>query len=809
MAAIDAAAILSPTRYSWLGRRGACVPRALERSLPPTEAREYLLAALQAELYTNFYCHGGVAGPPLPAHFSSFDKVTFETALAASNRGRGYWQSGWRVIDAAERELVVERAGIQARARRGEYRLEAAGRLTHGTPVSVRFPSGSSSLAPGFYIAIGNKELTSEDLSSLVRLYWNLDSEGALRFVSFVTSALNRACIPFQLKVAVDANRIARCDSVVLYLPSTGYEDVAERLKRVHRGLRASLRDRIPALTKKVAPGVGLAEDPQGGESFGEQRCRLIAEGLIDAFENGRRGVFERLTAVERRFEDQHLDLERPFLNPGSIDRYRPLAKRARGQRTTDIHGGGRARDDFLATAASLGTRLAREAIWHESRCTWLGAEADFGAPEHPRALLHSLGPDLYNGTAGIGLFLAELFACTGDAGLRRVAKGALEHSLMRARSGESSRRGLYLGASGVALVSAYASSLLGDEELRAQAAELVAHGSAATLGSAQCEPDLLSGNAGAIIALVILRDLLDDDSLLAVAVELADELLESAERTSSGYSWKMPGVATTHNLTGLSHGAAGIGQALAEVGTSAGEARYVRAAGCAFHYERRCFDRSVRNWPDFRSTNGRGSNTTFETYWCHGAPGIALSRLRAHELLADDTLHVEAMHALQTTAEAVEDALRRGFANYSLCHGVAGNADVLLCGAGFPAVAPRARQLAEAVGVAGIERYARNHDWPCGTGGGETPGLMLGLAGIGHFYLRLHSLDIPSVLIWRREQIVARARAAALHEGRASSGAASQTSRRPDATASRVKRAAKTKASSKRRQRRRERRSK
>ena len=35
------------------------------------------------------------------------------------------------------------------------------------------------------------------------------------------------------------------------------------------------------------------------------------------------------------------------------------------------------------------------------------------------------------------------------------------------------------------------------------------------------------------------------------------------------------------------------------------------------------------------------------------------------------------------------------------------------------------------------------------GLGGGETPGLMLGLAGIGYFYLRLFDPDgVPPVLI-------------------------------------------------------------
>ena len=36
---------------------------------------------------------------------------------------------------------------------------------------------------------------------------------------------------------------------------------------------------------------------------------------------------------------------------------------------------------------------------------------------------------------------------------------------------------------------------------------------------------------------------------------------------------------------------------------------------------------------------------------------------------------------------------------------------------------------------------------------GGVTPSLMLGLAGIGYFYLRLHSPTVPSILLVRPEE--------------------------------------------------------
>jgi hypothetical protein len=36
---------------------------------------------------------------------------------------------------------------------------------------------------------------------------------------------------------------------------------------------------------------------------------------------------------------------------------------------------------------------------------------------------------------------------------------------------------------------------------------------------------------------------------------------------------------------------------------------------------------------------------------------------------------------------------------------------------------------------------------WPCGVPGGTTPGLFLGLSGIGWWFLRLHDDRVPSPL--------------------------------------------------------------
>jgi len=57
-------------------------------------------------------------------------------------------------------------------------------------------------------------------------------------------------------------------------------------------------------------------------------------------------------------------------------------------------------------------------------------------------------------------------------------------------------------------------------------------------------------------------------------------------------------------------------------------------------------------------------------------------------------------------------------------------------------------------VAEAGMERYEKESvPWPCGNHHDDgTPDLMLGLAGIAHFYLRLYDArKAPSVLMVTR----------------------------------------------------------
>ena len=108
-----------------------------------------------------------------------------------------------------------------------------------------------------------------------------------------------------------------------------------------------------------------------------------------------------------------------------------------------------------------------------------------------------------------------------------------------------------------------------------------------------------------------------------------------------------------------------------------------------------------------------------------------------------------EAETAIRTTSATLAQAAS-GTGNFSLCHGDGGNADLLVFGADVLGH-PDLRRAAEAAGVRALDRFEQpGMPWPCGVmGAGETPNLLLGLAGIGYFFLRLYdSGDIPTVLL-------------------------------------------------------------
>ena len=260
----------------------------------------------------------------------------------------------------------------------------------------------------------------------------------------------------------------------------------ADALGGIYGDIQELLRAATPAFTLRLARGLALAENPRNGESFGWDRCALVAEALV---EKARAGQRIELEGVARRFARRGLTLDRPYLEEGSQQEYSlPVRRSNAAPARTAISSD---RDVFLYTAVRIGDYLVRSAIWSREACNWI-AELRTGA-------CGALDPTLYSGASGIAWFLAELYRACGDERFRRTAIAALSHAC---RGVQSRRRaygnGLYSGAAGVAYVAWRCASLLDRPNLLDESQRIFKR---ILRASGNCPAgDVISGEAGVIL---------------------------------------------------------------------------------------------------------------------------------------------------------------------------------------------------------------------------------------------------------------------------------------------------------------------
>ena len=111
-----------------------------------------------------------------------------------------------------------------------------------------------------------------------------------------------------------------------MYFDKKDYEVVREVLQIVYRENEQHFKVEIPLFTKQLAVGLGLAEEPDQKfdvqESFGMNRCQIVANGLLGAWYQGDSSNKERMKAILQQFSLLGIDLQHPYLNAGSEDIY-------------------------------------------------------------------------------------------------------------------------------------------------------------------------------------------------------------------------------------------------------------------------------------------------------------------------------------------------------------------------------------------------------------------------------------------------------------------------------------------------------
>jgi hypothetical protein len=278
----------------------------------------HALELLGDVLYWQLHCRAAGTEPlrVIPPRGAE-ESGAFAAGLSAANCGEGWWHEGWTLqAITPDCRLRVERDGLMLWAQRDDFACDVD--TTPGVQARVRFPKEYINLFPGHYVAVGDAHRGGRE--ETVRVYWNLSASGAETLMSSATRALNRARVSFLLKILGDPHAYRRTDAAILYVSQDHWRRAVDPIREVYDIVRDALRPSSSAYAMTLAPGVALAEDPEGHVSFGQHRSRLLAAAL--AAESETRDAFEN---VLRSVAQEGLDLRRFHLNAGSTAEYEPL----------------------------------------------------------------------------------------------------------------------------------------------------------------------------------------------------------------------------------------------------------------------------------------------------------------------------------------------------------------------------------------------------------------------------------------------------------------------------------------------------
>ncbi|WP_206428596.1 type 2 lanthipeptide synthetase LanM family protein [Mycolicibacterium stellerae] len=396
----------------------------------------------------------------------------------------------------------------------------------------------------------------------------------------------------------------------------------------------------------------------------------------------------------------------------------------------------------FTAEAGAIAAALASHAVRRGRSAAWIGLDW-LGDSEISQLVV--LGPDLYNGSCGIGVFLAAYGAVTGDAEAKELARSAVAglRRQMRGRNPARIARSLGigggLGLGSIVYALAVIAALVDDEAVLDDA-----HAAAALITEEVIADDhhldVLSGSAGAILGLLRLyRQSGREDAL---------ELAEKCGRRLTGHQRAgQPGARTWtspvfgHPLNGMSHGAAGFAYSLASLSSATGTQEFAHEATECIAFENSTFDTAHRGWADLRGI----ADSAWPCKWCYGSAGIGLARI-AMTKHAGEPLELRA-HDIGRALDGVADAWPA--TTDTLCCGTLGSIE-FLTEAGDVLDRGELRELAieRLQTVVETRRATGDYRWSGGTSRFNL-GLFRGIAGVGYTLLRAVNPSLPNVLVW------------------------------------------------------------
>lgn len=261
-------------------------------------------------------------------YVSKWSETEFYRQLIQHNHSQGYEDRDWLVVKQEAEFWRITKDGLTLQVNPQQHIVDNS-QLQTGQMVSVKMPPNL--VDRGFYIAIGeagsvNMCNSASDVT-VVELYFNVASEGALLLLDRFTEQTNPLKIPFNFKIAYNETDFDRLDAVVLELKSSDFPRIKPILKNIYQENQACFQPEIPFFCKAIASGLGLAEKPDRTstepENIGQHLCGTMAKAMMDWQEESGTDKFDY---VLNSLSTAGVNFKHLYLNPNAKDVYEALS---------------------------------------------------------------------------------------------------------------------------------------------------------------------------------------------------------------------------------------------------------------------------------------------------------------------------------------------------------------------------------------------------------------------------------------------------------------------------------------------------
>ena len=430
-AVASAVEIMSSAQYSVLGDVRTVADGQSDESAKADDMR--LASRLAVDLYERLYIRPTTAFRPWQEDV--IVQRDFLAALCAANTGHGNWDTGWSVRDIDEfGQIIVAKNDVSFRTSPTRVRTEKDS-MQPGERCWARVENELPLLRSGLLCC--NRRRRRDDrrqsrkLDLDVRYYWHLNQRRRAAFHCNGHINLERGGSSLSGKVLRDPSMYSRADAGVLYLSRRNISraTATDREDPHSRRTRASPAGAPFHEESGRRPGCVRASDRR--TEFRRASMPARRPGTLARVYAWRGSHEARIASIASIFIQEHLDPLRPHLGQVRGDDYTKLCPSAGGPAASlpvtlrwrnpqHVPFSGSTQVSPVEAAVRIGETLCQLAYWdNEGRvCNWVGRSRnevnDFDGPI--TATVKALGCELYDGSAGIALYLAQLYALTGQS---------------------------------------------------------------------------------------------------------------------------------------------------------------------------------------------------------------------------------------------------------------------------------------------------------------------------------------------------------------------------------------------------------